>query len=232
MTSQIQHTLMNKYLYLAVIIFSCYTTLSGCSNKKNTKNNLECLHFRCIKDQRFINVMTNKGVMKIEIYGADAPVTSGNFIDLVTRGVYENTLFHKVIKEPIPLVVVGGDPTTQNKRNLDRTNTGLGNFINKDTNVTRYIPLEIKVGKEIHPRYREPITDPNDLKRITLKHVRGSLGMMRNASPNSGSAQFYIALKKLPELDGRYAVFGKVVEGLETLDKLNKGDRLIRVISK
>ncbi len=52
--------------------------------------------------------------------------------------------------------------------------------------------------------------------------------MARSSDPNSASAQFYIALEALPELDGRYAVFGRVIRGMEVVDQLQQGDKLIR----
>jgi peptidyl-prolyl cis-trans isomerase B (cyclophilin B) len=52
--------------------------------------------------------------------------------------------------------------------------------------------------------------------------------MARSSDPNSASAQFYIALEALPELDGRYAVFGRVVRGMDVVDQLEQGDKLIR----
>jgi peptidyl-prolyl cis-trans isomerase B (cyclophilin B) len=52
--------------------------------------------------------------------------------------------------------------------------------------------------------------------------------MARSADPNSASAQFYVALQALPELDGRYAVFGRVSEGMEVVDRIEQGDRIIR----
>jgi peptidyl-prolyl cis-trans isomerase B (cyclophilin B) len=52
--------------------------------------------------------------------------------------------------------------------------------------------------------------------------------MARSADPNSASSQFYIALEALPELDGHYAVFGKVVQGMDVVDRLQQGDKLIR----
>jgi peptidyl-prolyl cis-trans isomerase B (cyclophilin B) len=51
--------------------------------------------------------------------------------------------------------------------------------------------------------------------------------MARSEDPNSASAQFYIALRALPELDGRYAVFGRVTTGMEVVDQIRQGDRLI-----
>jgi magnesium chelatase family protein len=61
-----------------------------------------------------------------------------------------------------------------------------------------------------------------------LRPVRGALAMARSADPNSASAQFYIALKALPELDGRYAVFGRVTQGMEVVDEISQGDRLVK----
>ena len=51
--------------------------------------------------------------------------------------------------------------------------------------------------------------------------------MARSEDPNSASAQFYIALRALPELDGRYAVFGRVTSGMEVVDRITQGDKLI-----
>jgi peptidyl-prolyl cis-trans isomerase B (cyclophilin B) len=52
--------------------------------------------------------------------------------------------------------------------------------------------------------------------------------MARSQDPDSASAQFYVALRPLPELDGRYAVFGEVVEGMEVVDAIQQGDRIRR----
>jgi peptidyl-prolyl cis-trans isomerase B (cyclophilin B) len=65
-------------------------------------------------------------------------------------------------------------------------------------------------------------------RQLALVHQRGALAMARSADPNSASAQFYVALQALPELDGRYAVFGRVSEGMEVIDRIEQGDRIIR----
>ena len=56
--------------------------------------------------------------------------------------------------------------------------------------------------------------------------------MARSQDPDSASAQFYIALRPLPELDGRYAVFGRVTQGLEVVDGIQQGDRIIKASMK
>ena len=62
-----------------------------------------------------------------------------------------------------------------------------------------------------------------------LKHVKGALGMARSQDPNSASSQFYITLAPAPFLDGNYAVFGKVIEGMEVAEKINIGDKMNKV---
>ena len=52
--------------------------------------------------------------------------------------------------------------------------------------------------------------------------------MARSNDPNSASAQFYVALEALPELDGRYAVFGRVSSGMEVIDRIQQGDRIVK----
>ena len=54
--------------------------------------------------------------------------------------------------------------------------------------------------------------------------------MARSQAPDSASAQFYVALRPLPELDGRYAVFGRVVDGMEIVDAIQQGDRITKAV--
>ena len=62
-----------------------------------------------------------------------------------------------------------------------------------------------------------------------LKHVKGALGMARSQNPNSASSQFYITLDETPFLDGSYAVFGKVVHGMDVVEKIKVGDKINKV---
>lgn len=62
-----------------------------------------------------------------------------------------------------------------------------------------------------------------------LKNVRGAVGMARSQDPNSASSQFYILKRDASWLDGQYAVFGKVTSGMDVIDKLEKGDRMLKV---
>ena len=62
-----------------------------------------------------------------------------------------------------------------------------------------------------------------------LKHVEGVLGMARTEDPNSARSQFYITLAPIPFLDGKYAVFGKVVSGMDAVKKIQVGDKMNKV---
>lgn len=57
-------------------------------------------------------------------------------------------------------------------------------------------------------------------EQADTKHLRGSLGMARSQDPNSAGSQFYICLKDLPNLDANYVVFGKVIKGMDVVDKI------------
>lgn len=61
-----------------------------------------------------------------------------------------------------------------------------------------------------------------------LKHKRGALGMARTPDPDSAGSQFYICLEDLPQLDGNYVVFGRVVEGMDVVDRIVKGDTITK----
>lgn len=59
-----------------------------------------------------------------------------------------------------------------------------------------------------------------------LKNVRGAVAMARSLDPNSAGSQFYILKKDMPSLDGQYAVFGKVIQGMEVVDQIQPGDKM------
>ena len=92
-----------------------------------------------------------------------------------------------------------------------------------------HIPLEIKLKGEDKPRYNKLVSNYDDFNRIELNHQRGALSMARDQSLDSASIQFYISLKDLPELDGRFAVFGRVVDGMSIIDSLDEGDLILNM---
>ena len=60
-------------------------------------------------------------------------------------------------------------------------------------------------------------------------HLRGTLAMARSSDPNSAGSQFYICLADTRFLDGQYTVFGQTVDGIETIDKIKRGDKMNKV---
>ena len=62
-----------------------------------------------------------------------------------------------------------------------------------------------------------------------LRHVKGAVGMARTQDPDSATSQFYITLAETPFLDDKYAVFGKVIEGMDVVEKIKVGDKMIKV---
>jgi peptidyl-prolyl cis-trans isomerase B (cyclophilin B) len=72
-------------------------------------------------------------------------------------------------------------------------------------------------------------TIPCEVKNNPHKHLRGSLSMAKTAAPNTGGSQFFICHSPQPHLDGVHTVFGKVVDGIDIVDKVRKGDKMTTV---
>ena len=180
----------------------------------------------CLAGTAMVSLETTKGSVILKLDGENAPLTAGNFVDLVKKGIYNQTVFHRVVKSPIPFVVQGGDPRSSDPKTPVST-YGTGQYVDSAKGAARYIPLEFRLKSTKDLSYgKEIISDPS--LQPVLTHDRGAVAMARSSDPNSASAQFYIALEALPELDGRYAVFGRVVRGMDVVDQLEQGDKLIR----
>ncbi|KOP24673.1 hypothetical protein AMR41_18775 [Hapalosiphon sp. MRB220] len=171
-------------------------------------------------------VMTVKGSpIKIEVDGINAPITAGNFVDLVQRGVYDGLSFHRVVRQPQPFVVQGGDPQSKDPK-VPENRLGYGGFIDPKTGNERYIPLEIKTKGADAPIYSKTLESARINQPPVLTHKLGAVAMARSQMPDSGSSQFYFALADLGFLDGSYAVFGYVTEGMDVVNKIQQGDRI------
>lgn len=182
-----------------------------------------------LKGRATVEITTNKGTMQAVIDGYSAPVTGGNFVDLVQRGFYDGMEFTRAEDN---YVLQTGDP--------DGPEEG---FVDPKTKTYRAIPLEILVKGDDAPVYGNTL---EELGRFLDAPVLpfsafGTLGMARpNTDPNGASSQFFFFLFE-PEmtpaglnlLDGRYSVFGYVVENKEALDQMTQGDRIesIRVVA-
>ena len=201
--------------------------LISCSASPRAEVSRGCVDAQaaCLQGKAIVQMSTSRGDLTIEVDGDAAPLTAGNFVDLVSRGVYDGTMFHRVVQEPVPFVVQGGDPQSSD-RAIPLSKLGTGSFVDPESGLARLIPLEIRFQGEEAPRYSRVSANPAELERLTLSHERGAVAMARSQAPDSASAQFYVALRPLPELDGRYAVFGRVIEGLDVIDRIEQGDRI------
>lgn len=142
---------------------------------------------------------TNRGEFVAELYADDAPGTVRNFQKLAREGFYDGIAFHRVIPD---FVVQGGDPLTR-ERPLDDPRIGTGG-----------------------PGYTIECETAGNPRR----HEVGALSMA-HAGKDTGGSQFFIVLNEgnARHLNGVHTVFGKVVEGMDVVRELRRGDRMERV---
>ncbi|RUS97666.1 hypothetical protein DSM107003_15410 [Trichormus variabilis SAG 1403-4b] len=165
--------------------------------------------------------MTVKGSpITIEVDGTNAPITAGNFVDLVQKGVYDGLVFHRVVRDPQPFVAQGGDPQGKDT-NFPSDRLGTGGYIDPKTKTERRIPLEIKPEGANEPVYSKTIT-----QKPVLTHKQGAIAMARSQPADSASSQFYFTLADQGFLDGSYAVFGNVTQGFDVVNNIQQGDRI------
>jgi len=161
------------------------------------------------------------GVFKIVLDGYNAPVSAGNFMDLVLRKFYDGM----TIQRADGFVVQFGDP--------DGPAEG---FVDPDTKEVRRIPFEVRPAMDKEPVYGitlEELGRANDLPALPF-NAFGTLAVARaEFEPNSGSSQMFFLLKEselTPTgsnlLDGRYAVFGYITQGQELLSDMRVGDTI------
>lgn len=166
---------------------------------------------------------TNKGDLKVVVDGYSAPVNGGNFIDLVKRGFYDGLDFNRA--EDF-YILQAGDPPGE-----------ADGFIDPKTNEYRAIPMEVLVKGDDLPVYGETL---EELGRYLDEPVipfnsYGALALARPGDdPNGGSSQFFffkfdteITPPGYNLMDGRYSVFGYLIEGKEVLEELTAGDNII-----
>tara|TARA_B100000965_G_scaffold192603_1_gene160817 strand:+ start:158 stop:718 length:561 start_codon:yes stop_codon:yes gene_type:complete len=144
------------------------------------------------------NIMILKlktGDVKIELFSDVAPKHVERIKKLANDGLYDGVVFHRVIDG---FMAQTGDVKFGNSssKNFDLRRAGMGGSDLPD------LPAEF-----------------ND-----LPHDKGTVSMARSSDPNSANSQFFICFEAAPFLDRQYTVFGKVIEGMEHVDKIKRGD--------
>ena len=144
------------------------------------------------------NIMILKlktGDVKIELFSDVAPNHVERIKKLADDGMYDNVVFHRVIDG---FMAQTGD-------------VKFGNSSSKDFDLRR-----AGMGGSDLPDLSSEFND--------LPHEKGTLSMARSSDPNSANSQFFICFQAAPFLDRNYTVFGKVIEGMEHVDKIKRGD--------
>lgn len=235
MPSKISHWLVSLIIIGALLIGGCTSQEAASSGSQNSSatttsvsdtqaSNPQMTNLPRLEGKATVAMVVKGSPITIEVDGTNAPVTAGNFVDLVQRGVYDGLVFHRVVRDPEPFVVQGGDP--QSKDPNFRGQLGVGGFVDPATGQPRNIPLEIKPKGADSPVYSKTLKSAGGTATPELQHKRGAVAMARAAFPDSASSQFYFALADLAFLDGDYAVFGYVTQGMDVVDKIQQGDRI------
>ena len=189
----------------------------ACSFENEIDSNYYCqkLKLTCIEGNKLIYFKTSKGDFEVKLLGKDYPVTVSNFLENINNNIYKNKKFYKIINYP-QIKFIHGGVNPENQSYIEQNQT-----LNK-TSVS--IPLEIKFKEEIKPRYNYQIKNPNETINLINTFESGSIAMVKSGKKKSSSTEFFFVTSKIPELDGRYSIFGKIIKGLDVLKKINKED--------
>tara|TARA_B100000929_G_scaffold2023_1_gene1642 strand:+ start:143 stop:700 length:558 start_codon:yes stop_codon:yes gene_type:complete len=144
------------------------------------------------------NIMILKlkdGDVKIEMFPDVAPNHVKRITELANNGKYDNVVFHRVIEG---FMAQTGDVKFGNSesKDFDLKKSGMG-------------------GSDL-PDLKQEFND--------VPHEKGTVSMARSSDPDSANSQFFICFKQASFLDRQYTVFGKVIEGMEFIDMIKKGD--------
>lgn len=175
-----------------------------------------------LKGRATVEIKTNKGDLTVVVDGYSAPVTAGNFVDLVQRGFYNGLEFTRSEES---YFLQTGDPPGKEQ-----------GFIDPKTGKYRAIPLEVLVEGDKLPTYGITLEEAGryiDMPVLPFSAFGALVQARPESEVNGGSSQIFFFLFE-PELtpagrnllDGRYAVFGYLTEGKEVLDKLKAGDKI------
>lgn len=161
------------------------------TQKTRTNNKIKISNSKSPKITHYAILNTNKGKIKIGLYGDDAPNTVENFIGLSNKGYYNGILFHRVAKN---FLIQTGDRNTINKRK--RSVWGLG-------------------GESFFKHEFEDELNPNTLS-YSIGYIPGIVAMA-NRGPNTNTSQFFICLDDAFKLEKKWTIFAKVIEGMNVV---------------
>ena len=193
------------------LLFVSSFLFTGCSETKkdNTLKNTDQSNISAnltekearldVVKEDYAIISTSYGDMTVKFFEGAAPKHVESFKTHAKNGYFNGTIFHRVIPG---FMIQGGDPNTKGE---NKASYGTGGYAAKyygigleDDSTTWSLPAEFN----------------------NIKHTRGILSMARSNDPNSGGSQFFICAANVPHLNGKYTVFGQVVDGLEIIDQI------------
>ena len=194
----------------------------ACSFKNDIDSNYYCqkLKFSCEQTNKIVQFRTSKGDFEVKLFGKDNPITVSNFLENIDNNIYVDQKFYKIIKYSQVKLIHGG--VNPENKFYSRSQQ----ILNKRSPV---IPLEIKFKEEIKPRYNYQIKNPNEIENLVNIFESGSIAMVKSGKNDSSSTEFFFVNNKIPELDGRYSIFGKIIKGLDVLNKITREDYIKEV---
>src|SRR6056300_862056 len=140
-----------------------------------------------------ITIKLKYGDVKIELFNDVAPNHVKRVLELSKQGKYNGVAFHRVIDG---FMAQTGDVQHGNTKN-------------------NFNPAMVGTGGSDLPDLKAEFNN--------IPHERGTLSMARSQNPDSANSQFFICFDKAPHLDRQYTAFGKVLEGMEFIDKIKRG---------
>lgn len=149
-------------------------------------------------------IKTSKGDIEVELYADKVPNTVANFVKLAKENFYDGIYFHRVIQD---FMIQTGDPQAKGSVGVD--------FAYEPN--AKGLPIAGTGG----PGYK--FEDEFD---ASLKHDGPGILSMANSGPDTNGSQFFITHVATPWLDGKHAVFGKVLAGQDVVNKIVQGDKI------
>ncbi len=207
-------------LFKILGLFVIFISLNGFKPAKDFNLQNYCKEFllNCDKKNTFLTIKTSKGLLKAELFGSTNPLTVANFISNIEKGIYDKRNFYKIINFPNNKILHFGIYPDRKKSLYENEFKLLNN-----------IPLEIKLNNQKEPIFNYQVLKPLNMRNLENRFQKGSIAMVKTAQNSSSATEFFFTLNKSPELDGRYSVFGKIIEGYEILEKIDVNDRILKI---
>jgi len=189
---------MKRIFKMAVFFSLVFSVIAGCAGAGSIEKKPDP-----VEVTHKVILETGEGRIVLALFGNGMPQTVKNFVDYVNSGFYDGLIFHRVVKN---FVIQGGGFSAE--------------MVQKETKP----PVKFEM-----PPFEEVVSESGKKsKKLLITHEKYALAMARTRDPHSATSQFYITLAPTKQLDPNpeysepngYAVFGKVVEGFEIIDRI------------